>query len=127
MEPKKVDKGKQVAESSRPCERGNTHLSNPHKIIFKDESQGQRYSTLVKWRILSRYICETTVTTLGLKLEIDRMFHSNGLLEFMQNEAPTFERITLEFLSTFDFKLKRKYINGTRYYYGTIKFRLFRF
>lgn len=43
----------------------------------------------------------------------------------MQKEAPTFERIIHEFLSTLYFKLQRKYVDWTRYYYGTLKFRLF--
>lgn len=50
-------------------------------------------------------MCERTLTDLGLKYEIDRMFHVISLLEFMHFEAPNFERITLEFLSTLDFQL----------------------
>lgn len=73
----------------------------------------------------TRYICERTLTDLGLKSEVDRMFHMIGLLEFMHFEAPTFERITLEFLSTLDFQLQRKWLGNARYYFGTLKFRLF--
>lgn len=83
-------------------------------------------STLVKRRITQlRYFCETTLTTLCFKVEIDKIFHSTGLLELMQREAPTFDPITLEFLITLVFKLQRMYIDGTRYYYGTLKFLLF--
>lgn len=53
------------------------------------------------------------------------MFHSIGLLEFMQREETTDERINLEFLSILDFKLQNKWINGMRYYYGTLIFCLF--
>lgn len=53
------------------------------------------------------------------------MFHVIGLLEFMHFEASTFERITLEFLSTLDFQLQRKWLGNLRYYFGTLKFRLF--
>lgn len=55
----------------------------------------------------SMYMCERTLTDLGLKSEVDRIFHVIGLLEFMHFEAPTFERTTLEFLSTLDFQLQR--------------------
>lgn len=48
------------------------------------------------------------------------MFHCIGLLEFMQREAPTYERITLEFLSTLYFKLLKKWVDGVMYYYGTL-------
>lgn len=53
------------------------------------------------------------------------MFHVLGMLEFMCLEAPTYERITLEFLSTIEFQLEKRWIGTTRYYYGTLKFRLF--
>lgn len=43
----------------------------------------------------------------------------------MQREASTFERITLKFLITLDFKLQKKWINETRYYYDTLKLWLF--
>lgn len=46
-----------------------------------------------------------TLTDLGLISEVDRMLHVIGLLEFIHFEAPTFERITLEFFSTLDFQL----------------------
>lgn len=43
----------------------------------------------------------------------------------MSLEVPTYERITLEFLSTLEFQLEKRWINTTRYYYGNIRFRLF--
>lgn len=55
-----------------------------------------------------RYICENTLSTLGLKFEIDIMFHSIRLLDFMQRETPTYERITLKYLSTLESKLLKK-------------------
>jgi hypothetical protein len=70
-------------------------------------------------------MCEKTLTDLGLKIEIDRMFHVLGMLEFMSLEAPTYERITLEFLSTLEFQLEKRWVNTTRYYFGTLRFRLF--
>jgi hypothetical protein len=53
------------------------------------------------------------------------MFHTLGMLEFMQLEAPTFARITLEFLSTIEFKLKNRWNGTEKEYYGTLQFRLF--
>ena len=53
-------------------------------------------------------MCESTLSILGLKVEVDKVFHSTGLLDFIQVEAPTYERITLEFLSTLDCKLKKR-------------------
>lgn len=56
-------------------------------------------------------MCEQTLHDLGLKIEIYRMFHVLGMLEFMSLEAPTYERITLEFLSTFEFQLEKRWID----------------
>lgn len=53
------------------------------------------------------------------------MFHPIRLLEFMKREAPTYGHIAFEVLSTLDLKLLKKWIEGTRYYYGTLKFCLF--
>lgn len=70
----------------------------------------------------TRYICENTLSTLGLKVEIDIMFHSIRLLDFMHRETPAYEHITLKFFSTLEFKLLKKWIDGMRYYYGTLMF-----
>lgn len=48
------------------------------------------------------------------------MFHVLGMLEFMSLEALTYEHITLEFLSTLEFQLEKRWINTTMYYYGTL-------
>lgn len=53
------------------------------------------------------------------------MFHILGLLEFVHCEAPTYERITLEFLSTIKFKLKKGWTGTTMYFGGTVNFRLY--
>lgn len=53
------------------------------------------------------------------------MFHSLEMLEFMKFEAHTFERITLEFFSTSEFRLKHKWTSTEQEYYGTLTFRLF--
>lgn len=73
----------------------------------------------------SKYMCERTLTDLGLKSKFDRMFHAIGLLEFTYFEVPTFERITRDFLSTLDFQLQRRWLRNVRYYFGTLKFLLF--
>lgn len=62
--------------------------SNPYNIVFEDEEQAKRYSVLARCKITpSRYMCERTLTDLGLKYEVDRMFHVIGLLEFLHFEA----------------------------------------
>lgn len=82
--PKRSDKGKQT-NSSRPKERGNTRASNPHNIVFGDDVQAKRYFILIGRKLTpTRYICEQALSTISLKFEIDSMFHSIGLLEFMQ-------------------------------------------
>lgn len=43
----------------------------------------------------------------------------------MELEAPTFARITLELLSTIEFKLKNRWNGSEKEYYGTLRFRLF--
>lgn len=48
-----------------------------------------------------------------------------GMLEFMHYKAPTFECITLEFLSTIEFKLKKGWTVTMMYYGGTMHFRLY--
>ena len=70
-------------------------------------------------------MCEQTLNNLGLKFEIYRMFHAIRLLEFMYLEEQTYERITLECLSTLDFHLQKKWLCDVRYYFGTLKFRIF--
>lgn len=68
---------------------------------------------------------EQTLHDLGLKIEIFQMFHVLGMLEFMSLEAPTYERITLEFFSTLEFHMEKRWIDTMRYYYGTLWFRIF--
>lgn len=53
------------------------------------------------------------------------MFHNIGMLEFMQFEAPTFARITLEFLSIVEFKMRRRWTGSEMEFYGMLTFRLF--
>ena len=73
----------------------------------------------------TRYMCSNALTELGLNTEVERMFHMLGILEFMLFEVPTFARITLEFLSTLQFQLKKKWTGAAYYFYGTMSFRLF--
>jgi hypothetical protein len=70
-------------------------------------------------------MCDATLDELGLKEEVHRMFHNIGMLEFMQFEAPTFAPITLEFLSTVEFKMRRRWTGSEMEFYGQITFRLF--
>lgn len=64
-------------------------------------------------------MCEQTLHDLGLKIEVGRMFHVLGMLEFKSLDVSTYECLTLEFLSTLEFQLEKRWINTTRYYYGT--------
>lgn len=99
---------------------------NPHNIVFDNPEQERRYQIHWKRKLTpTRYMCEKTLTDLGLKIEVDRMFHVLGMLVFKSLEAPTYERITLEFLSTLEFQLKKRWVNTTRYYFGTLRFCLF--
>lgn len=53
------------------------------------------------------------------------MFNSLGLLEFMHHKAPTYERITLEFLSTVTFKLDKRWRGSTYEIFGNMTFHLY--
>lgn len=114
-----------MAVTSRSRKRPSRNL-NPHNIVFDNPEQKKRFQVHRKWKLTpTRYICEHTLTDLGLKIEVDRMFHVLGMLEFMSLEAPTYEHITLEFLSTLEIQLEKWWINTTRYYYNTLRFLLF--
>lgn len=120
MPPKRTNVSK-----SRTKKRSSRN-SNPHNIIFGDEGQAKRYSVFARCKVTpSRYMCEQTLSDLGLRYEVDRMFHVIWLLKFMHFEASIFERITLVFMSTLDFQLQRKWLRNVRYYFGTLKFCLF--
>lgn len=126
MPPKRISKGKQTeAESSRPWKR-TIHHPNSHDIIFDNPEHERRYTSHVKRKITPiRYLCSDTLFQLGLSEELDRMFHVLGMLEFVHYKAPTYERITLEFLSTIEFKLKKGWTGTTMYFRGTMSFRLY--
>lgn len=106
--PREVAEGKDP-ESYRPRKKGSTRAQNPHNIVFDDDEQAKRYSILIKCKLTpTRYMCEQTLSTLGLKSEVDRLFNNIGLLDFMQRDVPTYKCITIEFLSTLTFKLDKK-------------------
>lgn len=114
-----------MAETSRPHKRSSRN-TNLYNIVFDNPEQEQRYVMHRKRKLTpTRYMCEQTLHDLGLKIEIYRMFHVLGRLELMSLEAPTYERITLELLSTLEFQLEKRWINTTSYYYGTLRFRIF--
>ena len=125
MPPKRSTRGKEVAESSRPHQRAR-RIPNAHDLVFEKPEHRKRYEALAKRKLLpTRYICNETLDKLGLREEIHRMFGNLGMLEFMQFEAPTFEKITLEFLSTVEFKLRRRWNGSETEYYGDLVFQLF--
>lgn len=93
----------QLAETSRSRKRPNRN-PNLHNIVFDNPEQEKRYQVHQKRKLTpTRYMFEQTLNALGLKIEVDRMFHALGMLEFMSLEAPTYECITLKFLSTLEF------------------------
>ncbi|KAI5388149.1 uncharacterized protein LOC127100949 isoform X2 [Lathyrus oleraceus] len=125
MPPKRESKGKVVATSSRPKQRARRN-PNAHGILFEEPDHHERYAILAQRRLIpTRYMCDATLDELGLKEEVHRMFHNIGMLEFMQFEAPTFVRITLEFFSTVEFKMRRKWTGSEMEFYGKLTFRLF--
>jgi hypothetical protein len=126
MPPWRILTGKQqLAEMAKSRKRPSQN-PNPHNIVFDNPEQEWRYQIHRKRKLTStRYMCEHTLNALGLKIEVDRMFHVLGMLEFMSLGAPTYARNTLEFLSTLEFQLEKRWIDTTRYYFGTLRFRLF--
>ena len=70
-------------------------------------------------------MCSKTLSDLGLLDEVNMMFHVIGILGFMHFEAPTFERITLEFFSSADFRLKTTWTSTIKHHTDTITFRLY--
>ncbi|XP_050890452.1 uncharacterized protein LOC127095861 [Lathyrus oleraceus] len=103
----RVDKRKNVVESSRPQQRAR-RTPNEHDIRFENLEHQKRYVVHLKRNLSpTRYMCNDTLQELGLQAEVHRRFHTLGMLEFMQLEGPTFVRITLEFLITIEFKLKK--------------------
>lgn len=109
---RRVEKSKNVAESSRPRQKAR-RTPNEHDIVFENLEHQKRYAVHLKRKLTPmRYMCNGTLQELGLQAEVHRMFHTLGMLEFMQLEAPTYARTTLEFLSTIEFKLRNRW-NGT--------------
>lgn len=115
----------QLAEMSRSRKRPSRN-SNSHNILFDNPEQEKWYQVHRKQKLTpTRYMCEQTLNALGIKIEGNRMFHVLEMLEFMSLEASTYERITLEFLRMLELKLEKRWIDPTKYYFGTLRFRLF--
>ena len=105
---------------------------NAYGIMFENPTYEVCYSRHIRCNIRpmascskTQYMCSKTLSTLGLSDEINRMFRILGVLEFMNCEALTFERITLEFLSYMDFKLQQICDGTNRCHSGTMTFRLY--
>lgn len=121
MSSNRILTGKQQRAEMEKFQKRPSRNPNPYNIVFDNPEQERRYQIHRKRKLTStRYMCENTLTALGLKIEVDWMFHVLGMLEFMSLEAPTYERITLEFLSTLEFQLEKRWVNTTRYYFGTL-------
>lgn len=125
MPPKRVDRGKAVVETSRPRQRSR-RMPNAHGIIFEDDDHIERYKTHLKRKLVpTRYVCDDTMSALGILDDVSQMFHNLGIFEFMHADVPTYERITLEFLSTVKFKLEKNWTGHVYEYFGTMSFRLY--
>lgn len=109
MPQRRILTGKQqLAEMSRSRKRPSQN-PNPHNFLFDNSEQEKRYQVHQKRKLTPiRYMCEHILNALGLKIEVDRMFHVLGMLEFMSLEAPIYERITLEFLRTLEIQLEKR-------------------
>lgn len=91
-------------------------------IEFKDEAQQKLFEKLSKRTITAaRYADETCLRTLGLFDSVNWMFNQIGWGHFLTLRHPTYERITLEFLSS----LKYTYAQRVRKGFGGTSFRLF--
>jgi len=70
-------------------------------IKFKDDAQRTRFEKLSKCTIMAtRYADESCLRTLGLFDSVDWMLKQIGWSHFLTLRHPTYERITLEFLSS---------------------------
>ena len=91
-------------------------------IEFKDDAQRTRFEKLSRRTITAtRYADETCLRTLGLFDSVDWMFNQIGWSHFLTLRHPTYERITLEFLSS----LTYTYAQRIRHGFGGTSFRLF--
>ena len=125
MPPKRSDRGKGVAGTSRPRQRSR-RAPNVHDIIFEDGEHIARYKAHLKRKLLStRYICLVDMSALGILDDVSMLLNNLRILEFMHHDAPTYERITLEFLSTLSFKLEKEWNGSAMDYFGTLNFRMY--
>src|SRR4051812_6737245 len=125
MPPRKAAPRRENVGTSRPTQRARREGNN-HGITFRLDTHRQRYNAYLRRKNLPiRYVCDTTTDCLGITTEIHRMFHALGLLRLIQFEAPTFERLTYEFLSTFEFEMKLRTNRVEPEHYETLKFRMF--
>src|SRR4051812_20965370 len=122
MPPRKAAPRRDTAGTSRPAQRARREGNN-HGITFRKDAHRERYNAHLRRKILpTRYVCDTTTKSLGIKTEIHHMFHALGLLRLIQFEAPTFEWLTYEFLSTLELEMKLKTNRLEPEHYRTLKF-----
>jgi hypothetical protein len=76
--------------------------TRPYRGLILTEDQRNRFNQLSKRKIVpSRYACEETLTMLGLLDEVRSLAQSIGLWDFISTPWPTYETLTLVFLSTY--------------------------
>src|SRR4051812_40096596 len=115
MPPKSGFRRRQTEDGfSRPPTRARRNVEpaaepaneNPHGFTFINPAHEVRYSKLkVRRLIRNRYMCPATLAELGLSEDVHRLLNKIGLLDFMLRTTPTYERITLEFLSTVEYEV----------------------
>ena len=111
--------GTSKGQSSRRKSRAPT---NPHGIQFVNADQQARYTLLLNRPMFcTKYIDEYALQTLGLLDDVMWMFQRVGWTKWVALRRPTYERITIEFLSSLDIEI----LQGKNCQEGSIKFRLF--
>lgn len=105
MAPKKA-KASDVAGTStgKRLKKVGASSSNPHGIVFKDGTQGQKYELLGNRKMVpTRYPHILTLQLLGIDDNVNQLLANLGWLDFLEIARCTYEGITLEFLSSLCF------------------------
>lgn len=112
-------------DSQAPTNQGkgtHTNTSNAYGIIFHDRTKKHRYKTLVARRLMNtRYLDNIILNTLGIFDDVYWMFAKVGWTQFVKMKYPTYERITLEILSSIEVYV----LYGQGCTEGELTFRLF--
>ena len=95
-----------AAQAAPPVEDTPASLG----IEFEDRCQLNRFNRLKDREIKStKWACPHILNQLGLRHDFNTLCNNVGLLEFVFQEAATYRRLTLEFLSTLKHTVNRYY------------------